>query len=80
VGIMATKIISGSLKGSEIEIEGLWKEITGTSWMDSVGNIACINYAIRSVDDFLPIDDKVFYGKIGCLGYLVHESELAKNE
>lgn len=71
------KIINGSLKGNEIVIEGLWKDITGTSWMFSDGNTACLNYAIRSVKDELPTDDKVYYGKIGALGHLVHESELA---
>jgi len=65
----------GSLKGEKIKIEGLFKEITGTSWMFSNGNAACLNYAIRSAEDGLPTDDKVYYGKIGSLGYLVHESE-----
>lgn len=69
-------IVKGSLKGNEIDIEGLWKDITGKSWMYSDGNMSCLQYAMRSAKDNLPTDDKVYYGKIGGLGYLVHESEL----
>ncbi len=73
------KIIkNGSLAGQEIRIEGLWKDITGKSWMDSNGNPACIVYAMRSAADNLPTDDNVYYGKIGHFGHLVHESELDK--
>jgi len=63
----------------EIEVdyvEGLWDEITGRSWMMSKGNIACLNYAMRSAVAELPVDDNVYYVKINNLGYLVHESEL----
>lgn len=71
-----TIIKIGSLKGNEIDIEGLWKEMTGKSWMFSDGNVACLEYAVRAAKDGLPTDDKVYYGKIGALGYLVHESEI----
>jgi hypothetical protein len=72
------RIKSGELKGYEYEVEGWWKEITGKSWMFSDGNIACIQYAVRSSKDELPIDDNVYYGHIGGLGYLVHMSELGE--
>lgn len=70
------KIKSGSLKNQTILIEGLWHEIMGKSWMFTNGNPACLMYAIRSTKDNLPTDDKVYYGKINGLGYLVHESEI----
>lgn len=70
------KILSGHFKDQDYVLEGLWKEITGKSWMFSDGNPACLQYAIRSAKDDLPTDDKVYYGKIGALGHLIHESEL----
>lgn len=69
-------IKSGSLKGQEIEIEGLWTEVSGSSWMFAKGNPACLHYAARAVKDKLPTDDKVYYGKIGAMGCLIHESEI----
>lgn len=74
------KITKGSLAGSEIKIEGLWKDVSGSSWMFAKGNPTCLEYAIRSAADNLPTDDNVFYGKIGALGYLVHKSELEDEE
>ena len=59
-----------------IIIEGLWKDISGKSWMFSEGNPVCLIYAMRSGFEELPIDDRVYYGKIHDLGELVHESEL----
>jgi len=56
--------------------EGLWDKLTGTSWMYSDGNPACLIYAMRSGFAGLPTDDNVHYVKIGGLGYLVHETEL----
>ena len=61
---------------SIIKIEGPWKRITGKSWMESNGNPAAMVYGLRVVDNNLPLDDKVLYGKIGSLGHLVHMSEL----
>lgn len=74
---MKNKLIkSGHFKGKKIEIEGLWKDVSGQSWMFSTGNPSCIEYAIRAAVDKLPTDDKVYYGKIDGLGKLVHESEI----
>ena len=71
------KIIkNGSLKGKKIRIEGLWKEITGKSWMFSDGNPSCLIYAMRAANDGIPTDDKVYYGKINGFGFLIHESEI----
>ncbi len=46
------------------------------SWKWMVGNPACMLYAIRNAKENLPINGKVYYGKIKGLGELVHESEL----
>ncbi len=62
--------------GSEITIEGLWKDVHGKSWYMCEGIPACIIYAMRRLDNNLPHDDNVYYGKIGSFGHLVHESEL----
>ena len=45
---------------------------------DARGNPACLDYAVRSssLEDGLPTDDEVLYGKIGGYGKLVHISEV----
>jgi len=64
--------------GSEIRVEDWWDKVSGKSWMDSVGNPACLVYAMRSAMQKppLPIDDEVVYGKVSCYGHLVHVTEL----
>jgi len=62
--------------GSEILIEGLWEDIAGKSWISCEGNPTCIIYHLRAVDNQLPIDNAVYYGKIDNFGHLVHISEL----
>lgn len=62
--------------GTEILIEDWWDRVSGQSWMNSNGNMACMLYAIRAGFAELPTDDEVLYGKIGVLGHLVHVSEL----
>jgi hypothetical protein len=59
---------------AEFRVEDWWDRLTGGSWMHVKGNPAAIGYAIRG--GHLPLDDEVVYGKIGYLGYLVHDSEL----
>lgn len=62
--------------GAEYRVEGYWKDVAGKSWMDSEGNPAALNYAMRAGMTGLPIDDNVLYGKIGPFGHLVHVSEI----
>lgn len=71
-------IHKGTYKGSYYKIEGLWQELTGESWKEGSarGNPACLQYHARCERDGLPADDRVFYGKIGCLGHLIHATEL----
>lgn len=66
--------------GSIIEIEGYWSEVHGEEWSKSVdsGNPAAIVYMMRIINNKLPIDNNVLYGKIGSFGHLVHVSELEK--
>ena len=46
------------------------------SWKVSDGNPTALNYALRIALAGIPLDDRVVYGKIDGLGFLVHESEL----
>lgn len=75
-------IISGKFKGNEYLVEDWWDRIGSESWMHTVGNVACLNYAVRSSSlvDNLPFDDEVLYGKIGNLGYLIHISEIEQGK
>lgn len=58
----------------EFEVEDWFDRVTGKSWMFFKGNLACMQYAIRSKG--VPIDNEVLYGKIKGSGYLVHISEI----
>jgi hypothetical protein len=62
--------------GAEYRIEDLWIKITGTSWGESQGNPAALQYAMRAAFNDLPLDDDVLYGKIAGIGHLVHVSEI----
>lgn len=66
----------GEMNGEEFRVEDYWHHVAGKSWMNSNGNPACMNYAIRSGLGNMPTDDEVVYGKIGAYGYLIHVSEL----
>lgn len=74
------KIKSGVYKGRVYVIEDWWDKLTGKSWTRSIGNPAVTQYAVRSgpMNDNLPINDEVVYGKIGILGHIVHDTELGK--
>lgn len=61
-----------------IIIEDWWDRVSGRSWMDAVGNPACLIYAMRSAtcEHSVPFDDDVMYGKYKGMGVLVHMSEI----
>jgi len=61
-------------------VEDWWDKVANKSWMFSRGNPACLNYAMRAALKGLPLDDKVLYGKINGLGYLIHISEIQNNK
>ena len=63
--------------GSEICIEDWWDRVAGKSWMICDGNPACLIYALRSIDNTIPTDNEVLYGKRkDGFGSLVHVSEI----
>lgn len=66
--------------GATYHIEDWWDSeyIGGGSWMNAVGNPACLQYALRGGLVNLPIDNEVVYGKIDDFGHLVHVSELGE--
>lgn len=68
--------------GSEVRIEDTWENVTGGSWMNATGNPAALVYAMRSGTSKgrIPLNDDVWYGKLGSLGVLVHEVEINDGE
>jgi hypothetical protein len=72
------KIASGEFAGADYRVDDWWDRLGGKSWMVSDGNPACIDYAIRSATEKLPVDNEVVYGKIGMSGKLIHVSQIAQ--
>ena len=66
------------LNGREFVIEDWWDRVGGQSWMHMNGNPACMKYGMRSGLSGLPCDNEVVYGKVGCFGHLIHNSELGE--
>lgn len=63
--------------GSKFHVEDWWDRVGGKSWMDSDGNPACLVYAMRSVNNKLPMDNEVLYGhQESGFGSLIHVSEI----
>lgn len=59
-----------------ITLEAPDTEIWRGGWGVQNGNPACMLYGMRSGFSGLPWDGTVWYGKVGHMGELVHESEL----
>lgn len=66
--------------GEQFVIEDWWDRLRQGSWSDGIRNPACLQYAVRASLHNLPGDDEVIYGKIGCFGHLIHDSEIAEDE
>ncbi len=64
--------------GTEYHLEDYADRINGRpiDWQNP-RTFAELNYIRRSALDKQPLDENVVYGKIGSLGYLVHESEIS---
>lgn len=63
--------------GSQYIIEDWWINVFGKSWTTARGNPAAVKYAVRVIQQSLPMDDLVLYGKsVHGLGDLFHESEI----
>ena len=57
-------------------VEGTDREVFGGSWGGQNNNIACMLYGIRAGLEGLGLGGTVYYGKIGMLGELIHETEV----
>lgn len=71
------------LDGADFVVEDWQTRVYGgESWMEATGNPAAIHYAVSSAlaRPPLPNDNRVLYGKIGGIGYMVHESEIVQPE
>lgn len=69
------------MSGEDFEIEDWWENISGVSWMDSNGNPAALEYAIRSAvygknNNVPAFSNDVVYGKINGFGHIFHINEL----
>lgn len=63
----------------EIDVEGLDTDLwPNGGWGIQQGNPACLTYAMRSCGDGIGFDGPVWYGHIGHLGELIHESEFGE--
>lgn len=69
--------------GSFFRVEDWWDHLTGGSWMNVTGNLACLVYAMRIsfTKESVPLDDDVLYGHTSD-GYchLVHINEIEELE
>lgn len=69
------------MSGADFTIEDWWENVSGMSWMDSNGNPAALEYAMRSAlngwkNDVPAFSNDVVYGKIGPFGHIFHVNEL----
>ncbi len=69
------------MSGQDFIVEDWWENVTGCSWMNADGNLAALEYAIRSAkygdNNNVPLlGNDVVYGKIGPFGHIFHVSEL----
>lgn len=72
----ALKSDDGDPREGECRVEDWWDRMNGVSWMHSGSNPAALQYAMRSAQAHLPIDDDVVYVKIGPFGHILHSTEL----
>lgn len=74
------RIKSGQFKDSEYWVEDLWNRMPGNSdWINNIDRIGCLEFAARSSQEggYNPMEhDKIYYGKIGIFGKLIHESQI----
>lgn len=61
---------------SLFRVEGTDREVFGGGWLEQSGNPACALFGMRAGIEGLSLGGTVYYGKIGMLGELIHESEL----
>lgn len=64
--------------GAEFVVEDWADNVLGQSVWTAQGNIAAIEYSLRTAcnGNNIPMDNKGIYGKVGGFGHIVHESEI----
>ncbi len=76
------KITDGKFKGETYWVEGLWNKMSGNkNWIEDINRIGCVEFLARSSTEqgYNPMEhDKIYYGKIGMFGKLIHESQLGE--
>ena len=78
---VGTSSFGQDMSGQDFVIEDWWENVSGCSWMNSNGNPAALEYAVRSAfngeNNSVPaFDGDVLYGKIGAFGHIFHVNEL----
>lgn len=73
--LVSNKNFSDFKEPMQFRVEDLDTKIWPGGWGVQQGNPACLIYAMRSGFAGLPLRGKVYYGKIGAFGHLVHEDE-----
>lgn len=76
------KLISGEFAGSEYWVEDLWYKMPGNkTWVENINRIGCLEFGMRSAKEggYDPVEhDKIYYGKIGMFGKLIHASQIGE--
>lgn len=76
------RIKSGQFKDSTYWVEDLWNKMPGNgNWIDNVDRIGCLEFYARSraEGEYDPLEhNKIWYGKIGLYGKLIHESQIGE--
>jgi hypothetical protein len=76
------RIKSGQFTGSEFWFEDVWNKMPGNKdWIENIDRIGCVEFLARSSVEsgYNPMEhDKIYYGKIGLYGKLIHESQLGE--
>ncbi len=83
-------IKAGAFKGQAYRVEDWWDRLGQGSWGVGNGNMACLDYAVRSGKEFAEKEmeqedvvggsrvNEVLYGKIGCVGKIIHVSQIGE--
>lgn len=62
--------------GAKFHVEDWANRVFGQPWGYMQGNPTALIYAMRAGFGGIETDNKVIYGKVDSLAYLVHESEI----
>ena len=79
--IIKKEVTHQDIGGKEFIVdEYVTKTLTSQEVFDKgmSGNPACLNFIMRRPDFKWDFPHKLYYGKVGCLGYVVAEDEFEK--